>query len=247
MIKPALALLAASALVLPAAAFAAPQITIAPAGPVVELSAYQEVTTAPEFATISAGVVTEAPTASEAMRQNAAQMTGVIAKIKALGIAEKDIQTNSVSLGAQYDYQDGGAKFRAYQAANRVSVVLRKIDDTGRVLDALVEAGATDLFGPEFGSDNRAPAYAEARTKAVALLEEQAKAYAKLLGYDGVKVLSVTEGASVGLPVFEASADVARAAAAAATSTPIQPGQVTSGVSVSITYELVGKTAAGTK
>ena len=61
MTKPAVALLAASAMVLPAAALAAPQITIAPAGPVVELSAYQEVTTAPEFATISAGVVTEAP------------------------------------------------------------------------------------------------------------------------------------------------------------------------------------------
>lgn len=245
MMKPAFALLSASALVMPAAgALAAPQITIAPAGPVVELTAYQRVATAPEFATISAGVVTEAPTASEAMRQNAAQMTKVIARIKALGIAEKDIQTSSVSLGAQYDYLDSGSKFRAYQASNRVSVMLRKIDDTGRVLDALVEAGATDLYGPDFGSDNQAEAWRQARAKAVAVLEGEATAYAKLLGYDGVKVLSVTEGASANYPVLKADAMVAEARA---TTTPIQPGTITTGVSVTITYELVGKTAAVTK
>lgn len=246
MIKSAIALTAVYALALPTAAFAAPQINITPGGPVVELGAFESVEAAPDLATIGAGVVTEAPTATEAMRLSAEAMTKVIARIKALGIAEKDIQTSGIGLSAQYDYGDGGAKFRAYQASNRVSVILRKVAESGKVLDALVEAGATDLFGPEFAIEDPAPAKEQARTRAVARLDAQARAYAKLLGYSGVKVLSVTEAFDSGFPVFEA-AKVAQIAPTSA-GTPVQPGTVSTGVGITITYELVGQAApAGTK
>lgn len=246
MIKPAIALFAATALALPAAAIAAPQVDIAATGPVVELSVYESVESAPDLVTIGAGVVTNATTATEAMRQNAAQMTKVIARIKALGIAEKDIQTTGINLGAQYDYTDAGPVFRAYQAGNRVSVILRKIDDTGRVLDALVEAGATDLSGPAFSIENDAAAKERARSRAVARGEAQAKAYAKMLGYDGVKVLAVSEAIENSFPMLEATKSVALDAGAGAV-TPVQPGQISTGVNVTITYELVGKAASGTK
>lgn len=59
MLKPALALIAASALTLPAAAFAA-NVEIDAAGPVVELSVYESIDVAPDTATIGAGVTTEA-------------------------------------------------------------------------------------------------------------------------------------------------------------------------------------------
>jgi uncharacterized protein YggE len=173
-------------------------------------------------------------------------MTKVVAQIKALGIAEKDIQTTGISLGAQYDYNENGAVFRGYQAANRVSVTLRKIDDTGRVLDALVEAGATDLSGPEFRIENDTAAKEQARTRAVARGEAQAKAYAKMLGYDGARVLAISETIEGAFPLFEAAKSVALAADAAA-APPVQPGMVSTGVSVTITYELTGKSAAGTK
>lgn len=156
MLKPAAALAAASALMLPAAAFAAPQVNLAHAGPVVELSIFESVQSAPDQASVSAGVTATEPTATAAMRRNAEEMTKVIARIRALGIAERDIQTTGVALGAQYDYQDGTPVFRGYQAANRVNVILRKIDDTGRALDALVEAGATDIGGPNFSQIGRA-------------------------------------------------------------------------------------------
>lgn len=245
MLKSAIALTAASALAVPGTAvLAAPQVAIAPAGPVVELSVFESVEVAPDRATIVAGVVTEAPTATEAMRRNAQDMTRVIARIKALGIAEKDIQTSGIGLSAQYDYQESGARFRAYQAANRVSVILRDVEQSGGVLDALVEAGVTDLSGPEFGIENPAPAKQQARERAVARLDAQAKAYAKLLGYGAVKVLSVTEAFDSGFPVLEP----AKLAAVRATEvgTPVQPGTVSTGVGITITYELVGQMAPAT-
>jgi uncharacterized protein YggE len=87
MIRPALALLAASALALPAASLAAAEIELKAEGPVVELSVFESVSVAPDIATIGAGVTTEAPTATEALRQNSAEMQKVVAKLKAMGIA----------------------------------------------------------------------------------------------------------------------------------------------------------------
>lgn len=241
MINRSLALAAtASALMLPAAAFAAPQITIAPAGPVVELSIYETVDSAPDRAIIGAGVTSTAPTATEAMRRNAEAMTKVVARIKALGIAERDIQTTGISLGALYDYQDGSQVFRGYQAANRVSVILNRIEDTGRVLDALVEAGATDLSGPDFSIADETAAKEQARKAAVARGEAQAKAYAAMLGYKGVRVLSVSETIEGRFPMVEAAKIAATAAELAFVSAPVQPGTVSTGVNVTITYELVG-------
>jgi hypothetical protein len=243
MLKPVTTLAAASALMLPVAAFAAPQVNLAPTGPVVELSISESIEAAPDRATIGAGVTTTAPTATEAMRQNAAEMTKVIARIKALGIAEKDIQTTGVALGPLYDYQDGGPVFRGYQAANRVSVILRKIDQTGPVLDALVEAGATDIGGPTFAIADDTALKEQARKAAVARGAAQARAYAAMLGYADVRVLAVSENIAGSVPFYAA----AKVVALEATATPIQPGMVGTDVNLTITYELVGTSAAAAK
>ena len=237
--RTALVLLAAASAALPVTAQAAPDVRIDASGPVVELNIYESVDAAPDIATIGAGVTTEAPTATEALRRNSAEMQKVIARIKALGVAEKDIQTTGISLNAQYDYsQDAGRPvFRGYQAANRVSVILRKVDDTGRVLDALVEAGATDLGGPSFAIDNQDAARDTARQRAMARAGAQARAYAAMLGYDDARVLSITENMEgrgampeLGLVKLAASADAVP---------PVQPGMVSTGVSIAVTYQLV--------
>jgi len=243
MLKTAATLAAASALMLPAAAFAAPQVNIAPAGPVVELSIHESIEAAPDQVTIGAGVTTTEPTATAAMRRNAEEMTKVIARIKALGIAENDIQTTGVALGPQYDYQNGGPVFRGYQANNRVNIILRKIEDTGRVLDALVEAGATDIGGPTFAIADDTALKEQARKAAVARGAAQARAYAAMLGYADVRVLAVSENIAGSVPFYAE----AKVVALEATATPIQPGMVGTDVNLTITYELVGKTTSGMK
>src|SRR6185503_5647463 len=113
----------------------------------------------PDIVTVSAGVSTQARAAVEAMRLNAAEMTKVIDRIKALGIAERDIQTTGISLGAQYDY---------------VQATQRQVFRTGEVLDALVAAGATDLNGPEWSIDDDSAARAQARRQAIDTARAQA-------------------------------------------------------------------------
>ena len=166
MLRIAFATIAAASVAVPAAAA---DIQIQSSGPVIELSVTETVNAQPDIATVSAGVTTDAPTAVEAMRANATRMSSVVDRIKALGIAEDDIQTTGINLNPRYDYDRDTQQqvFRGYQASNRVSVKLREIDETGEVLDALVAAGATDIGGPAFSIDDDSAHRAEARRAAM--------------------------------------------------------------------------------
>lgn len=234
------AALAAGLLAVPAAAGAA-NVEIEAEGPVIELSVYESITAEPDIVTIGAGVTTEAATAVEAMRRNAAEMTRVIERIKALGVAEKDIQTTGINLSARYDYDRANSRqvFRGYTVSNRVSVMLRDIEGTGAALDALVAAGATDISGPNFGLEDDEAAKAEARARAIERAGARARAYAGMLDYDDVRILQINESIRGRNP---APANAMRQMAVAETadvSTPVQPGMVETGVSIAITYELV--------
>ncbi|MCK0128730.1 SIMPL domain-containing protein [Erythrobacter sp. F6033] len=219
---------------------AATNVEIEAEGPIIELTVSEQVKTAPDTVTIGAGVTSEARTAVEALRQNSVEMRQVIERIKSLGVDEKDIQTTGINLNARYDYNRNTQQqvFRGYQVSNRVNVKLRDIDETGRVLDALVSAGATDLNGPTFLIDDDTAAKDEARKRAIATAQQRAEAYAEMLGYDGVEVLSISEAISRSGPMPQMMARSGIAEESADASAPVQPGQVSTGVNITITYEM---------
>jgi uncharacterized protein YggE len=234
MVRYALPLLVMTALASPAAAA---EIQIAATGPVVELTVNESVEAEPDIATVSAGVTTDARTAVEAMRTNAQAMTAVVDRIKQLGVAERDIQTSGINLGARYDYDQANQRqvFRGYQASNRVSVTLRDIQRTGEVLDALVAAGATDLGGPEWSIDDDTAARAQARSAAMERARAQALEYTRLAGYSDIRLLEINETVAPSRPM--PMPQMVRAEAADA-STPVQPGMVEAGVIVTVKYEM---------
>ena len=229
-----LPLLAASILATPAAA----EVQVTAGGPIVELTVNENVEAEPDLVTVSAGVTTQARTAVEAMAANATQMTAVIDRIKQLGIAERDIQTTGITLGAMYDYNQQTQRqvFRGYQASNRVSVKLRQIDRTGEVLDALVAAGATDLGGPDWSIDDDTAARAQARRQAMETARAQALEYARAAGFSDIRLLEVSETIAP-QPPMPYLRDAVRAEVAQAAS-PVQPGLVQAGVTVRVTYEM---------
>ena len=228
-----------AASILPTAAVSAAQVQVTTSEPIVELTVTESVEAEPDLVTIGAGVTSEAPTAVEAMRVNARAMDAVVQRLRQIGVPARDIQTSGISLGARYDYNrpDGGAPlFAGYQASNRVSVRLREVARTGAVLDTLVAAGATDLSGPGFGVADERAARSQARGAAVAALREQALAYARMAGFSDIRLLRLEEGPAAGPPrpmmreAAQAASDVA---------TPVQPGVVEIGVTLSATYALV--------
>ncbi len=234
MIRPILPIAAIAALASPAAA----EVAIESSGPVIQLSVSESVAVDPDIANLSAGVTTVAPTAVEAMRQNARQMNAVVDRIEALGIDEDDIQTSGVNLNPEYNYnqQTQQQEFRGYRVMNRVNIVLRDIQRTGEVLDALVASGATDLGGIGWAVDDPAPAVEQARRAAFATARQRAQNYARLSGYSDIRLLEISENVtSRPMPMMRqmATADVAEE------STPVRPGQIDAGITVNFSFEMV--------
>ncbi len=230
-----LALLLAST----APAFAA-QVTITSNGPIAEIGVTEIVQSAPDLATVSAGVTTRASTAVLAMQQSAAAMDQVIGRLRSLSIPRADIQTAGVSLNAQYRYNTDSTPpvFLGYDAANQVNVTLRDIAKVGPTLDALVAAGATNIAGPSFSVDNDRPQRDAARKAAFERAKAQATDYARMAGYSAVRLLSVEESVSERGPVPFAR-DAIVVTASRVESTPIEPGQVGTAVTLVAKYEMI--------
>ena len=239
-------LLAAAALALAPAAHAQSQpdggapltIQAVTERPALNLSAYGEVKVAPDMAVINFAVVTEAPTAAEAMRQNAAQMNQVMAALRRGGIAERDVQTSGLNLSAQYDYQQNEPpRLRGYQASNQVTVTINDLDRVGETADAVVAAGVNQIGGISFGLKD--PGLAENRARQLAVRNLQAKAalYADALGVSLGGIRSLTEGGGYTprppVPMY-ARAEMAMDAA----STPVSPGEMTVRIDITGVYDL---------
>ncbi|SEJ23245.1 hypothetical protein SAMN05518849_1046 [Sphingobium sp. AP50] len=240
--KSALALMALGAATLPVAAIAQTSVTIAETAPIVTLNVTESVEAAPDIATVGTGVQTRAMTAQAAMQDNAAKTEKLIAALAKAGIAKKDIQTSGINLSAQYDYsnQDGkadGPRFIGYEASNQLTVKLRDIKKVGASLDAFVAAGATNINGPTFSIDDPSPLIVQARGTAIKSAKAQADFYAQAAGYRSARLVAISESNSGGQPPMP-MAMTARFKADAAPVTPVEPGQVSASVTLTVQYAL---------
>lgn len=227
---------AAAALPLTAAAQVAAPGAFMPDGTLLDVVAEGEATRVPDIATIRAGVVTQAPTAAAALAANATQMKSVLAALKAAGVADRDVQTATISLNPQYRYAENQPPvITGYQASNSVSVKFRDIARSGNILDALVKQGANQIDGPNLSIDQAEAAQDEARVDAVKRARARADLYARALGMRVDRMISLSEGGDGGAP---GPMPVMMVRAQAKDSTEVVPGEQRVGVTVRVRFLL---------
>jgi uncharacterized protein len=186
------------------------------------------ITIAPDEATVTAGVHTQAASASAALAENAKLMNAVVAALKAAG--GEELQTQQVSLYPQANDQ---GQVTAYVADNSVSAK-SKIAGAGGLIDAAVGAGANTVNGPTLSVSDRDARYRDALAKAVADARLKAEALASAGGFGVGPVSSVTEqGGNAPTPVFQAAGAVAKT-----DSTPIEPGTQDIAADVTVTFRI---------
>ena len=191
---------------------------------------------APDVADLSGGVVTQAPTAAAALATNAQRMTAVVAAVRRAGVAERDIQTSGLSLSPQYRYGDNQPPvLTGYQVSNTVALHVRALADAGRLVDALVAAGANQINGPTFRVDAADAALDAARANAVATARARADLYARAAGLHIKRIRSISESGGMAEPPRPMMMSMR---AKGAESTPIAPGEVTLAVTVTVEFEL---------
>ncbi|OYU69809.1 MAG: hypothetical protein CFE28_07190 [Alphaproteobacteria bacterium PA2] len=201
------------------------------------LSAYGETRIAPDMASISLGVNTDAPTAAQALTANAAQMNRVMTALTAAGVAAKDIQTSNLSLNAQYDYEaNQSPKLRGYQATNTVTIIVHDLKKLGQAVDATVKAGVNQVNGISFGVSDPSAAEDAARQKAVKALLAKANLYANASGYKVARLVSLSESGGYQAPQPMPMMAMARMEKDAGS--PVAGGELSLRIDVSAVYEL---------
>jgi len=204
-------------------------------------------TRTPDMATYSAGVTTQGTTATEAMAANSTQMTQVVTALKRAGIADKDIQTSNLSLNPVYaqpkrlpdgNYVDEPQRIIGYQASNTVSVRQRKLGDMGKVIDALVTAGANQVNGPNFALSEPDAAQDEARVAAMKDARARAELYAKAAGLRVARIVSISESGGYAPQSVMFIRATAKDMAPPAPPPPVAAGELELNVSVTVQFEL---------
>ena len=198
------------------------------------------VTAEPDIATIYLGVSVEKETVEEAREEAASAMTAMIDALKANDIADRDIQTENFSIYPQYDYTEEGRVLRGYRVNNTVNVKVRELDSLSDIIDDATTAGGDIVVvnSIQFMLEDPTPLQVQARALAVKDAEAKAQTLAEAGGVTLGKPITITETSrSAGPPIAYAEA-AEFADESARTSTPIQAGELTVTVNVTVVYEI---------
>lgn len=212
--------------------------------PTITTTGVASVEVVPDIATISLGIETERPKATDAARDNALAAQAIVGEIKAQGIEARDIKTLSVTLAPVYDTtQDtfgNVAKrvLRGYVASNSLSVRVREIAKAGVLAGQLMDKGANRFDGIEFDYTQKDAKYDALRGDAVRDALRKANSYVNGLGLKLGRVLEITTQTGSQLPARNLLKMQANAQREAATAVPVEPGGEVLQIEVLVTWEL---------
>ena len=200
-----------------------------------------KVSVVPDVAILSLGVEVQTATVAEAQSYAATVMTSVLAELDNYGIAEKDIQTRHFSIYPvrRWTEKEGKEVLIGYRVTNTVTAKVRKVDDTGTIIDAVAKAGGDyiRINSISFTVDDPTPYYKEAREKAMADAETKAKQLADLGGIKLGKLTYINEGGGLIAPVRNLYPEMAMPAPTVAP-TPISPGETEIRLSLQVAYSI---------
>ena len=223
---------------------------IAPSSSVVSVTGTGEVHAAPDTAYINSGVTTQGATAREALDANTVAMEELISTLLDAGIERRDIQTSNFSVNPNYVYTDERdengytrpPRINGYIVSNTVTIRIRDLDLLGTILDRSVTVGANTINGISFDVADPSNLLDEARVDAFADARDKAALYAVAAGGELGAVMSITEAQSFSPPqpmMMRQSATMMDSA-----SVPVEAGELTFSVSVTVTWSLAASNDA---
>jgi uncharacterized protein YggE len=134
-----------------------------------------KVSAVPDIATLSVEVSRDGADLDPVLTQVRKEMNKVLEAVKAQDIADKDVQTDLFQTHPKYDQdKHGNPRPVGYTVTHRISVKVRDLKKTGKVLTAVLNAGATSVNGPDFEIDH--PEAVERQALAVATHDAMTKA-----------------------------------------------------------------------
>lgn len=197
-----------------------------------------KVTGQPTLAQVDVGLYSEGTDVPDVQQQNAKKVNAIIDAMKALGIAEKDLQTNNYSIYPRYDYAGGTQKVIGYAVSQNVDVKVRDLTKIGVVLTQVTQAGANQVNGVNFTIDDPTQLKQEARKKALDDARKKAQELADALGVKVVRVVTFSESSGTPGPMPYNFKGLSAVQSAAPVAPDIQPGTLDLTSTISVTFEI---------
>jgi uncharacterized protein YggE len=185
----------------------------------------------PDVAFLSVGVESQQSTAAAAQSDLASKAAKLIARAKALGIADRDTSTSGYWVGPYYS--SNSQTISGFRASEQLQLKWHTVDTVGKALDALVQEGGATHVSVSFGLADPKAARAEARALAIADAHSRAQAMASAAGVKLGQVVRVSDVTFSGY----SSASFAPKAAAADTS-QLPAGELNVTVTVEVVYAI---------
>ncbi|HPS40794.1 MAG TPA: SIMPL domain-containing protein [Candidatus Woesebacteria bacterium] len=209
-----------------------------------------------QIATFTAGVESIESTKEEALNKTNEAMNQLIAKVKAFGIKDEDIETQTVNVyqnteavspdmatidSASINIEpDGKAQKGDWWANNSVTIKLREVDRAEALLALINESGVNYVYGPNFSLDDSSTLGDELLPEAVNNAREKANSIANANNQKVGKIISLTEGSN-SYPIYSAR-DQMLAATSKTSEAIVNPelevGSSKISKSVTVTFEL---------
>jgi len=231
------------AAVLVFAAESAMAVSVNEAPPALTVHGHGEVAAVPDLAVVRLGASVQTSEADRAQQQVNQIMQRTLKALRALGMAEKDLQTVGLALNPVYSKPERvktteveGPHIVGYRASNTIQIRLEDLSRVGEVIDAGIRSGANNLQGVSFDIRDGRRYRIQALQMAAQDAMEKAGAIAGAMGLRLGDVLEVQEG---GVSLVRPSAVNRVYAGDAAEATPIQPGQMQISADVQVRYRLL--------
>lgn len=216
-----------------------------PAKPQIHITGEASVEVAPDMAILQMGVLRQAKTARQALTANNDAMAEVIASMKDAGIEPKDLQTSNFSIQPRYVHhrpKNGEVqkppKIVGYQVFNNLTVRIRDLALVGEILDRSVSLGVNTGGSIRFTNDNPKAEISKARAAAMKDAIDRANTLLEAAGAKLGPIVQINESYNQPRPVPMARGKM-MAEAVMADSVPVQGGQNSYRVNVSVSWEIL--------
>ncbi len=164
----------------------------------------------PDVATFSFTVTETAKTVAAAQVAATAKINDALKTVRAAGVADKDISTDSYSINPHYEYSGGVCSanycppskqvLTGYDISQTIQVKVRDLAKAGEIFSSIGSVGVQNVNGLNFSIDDPSSVQAEARGKAIADAQNKANLLAKQLGVSLVRVVSFNETGAANYP-----------------------------------------------
>ena len=158
--------------------------------PTIDVMGVGIVKVTPDEVTIKVQVEHKGQNPKELKQKNDFIINDVLAFIKSMNIADKQVQTEYVRLNKNYDYQ---TKTYNYLANQSVSIYLKDLKIYESLMNGLMERGINRIDGISFSASTINNLKSQARIKAMQNAKMKAEEYTKVLNQSIGKAVLITE------------------------------------------------------